>query len=254
VITLDISRNGRVTATFDGRPSYGTINGSTLQMEGATARVTQLTNGIRTRRTDNGETIDYYRGTAGGPIGGNVPNWAVGTFYGRNPQTGGRITLTIDQNGQVYVDLGSGRNDKAYGTIYGTTLTVNNETATVRRMGNGIRTTRTDNGQWIDYTRDGSGGGGWDGGGQPGGPGMGDVPNWAVGTFFAQNPVGRGTMSITIERGGRVTVTMEGNVIYGTMYRDRLNINGETAVVTQLRNGIRTRRPDTGETIDYYRR
>jgi len=152
-ITLTINRNGGVTANFGGSVSYGSINGSNLNMGGDRARVTRITNGIRTRRTDNGEVIDYYRTTGGGSgtIGGNVPNWAVGTFYGRNPQSGGRITMTIRNNGEVYVSFQEGGG--AYGTVYGTTLTVNGATANIRRTQNGIITTRTDNGERITYTR-----------------------------------------------------------------------------------------------------
>ena len=156
-ITLTVNRNGSVSADFQGSQSNGTLNGSTLNMSGATARVTQISNGLRTRGT-NGEVIDYYRGNGNGGggggdgWGGNVPSWAVGTFYARNPQTGGRITLTVQTNGQVYIDLG-GNGGTAYGTLYGTTLTVNNATATVQKRGNGLRTTRSDNGERIDYTR-----------------------------------------------------------------------------------------------------
>ena len=155
-ITLVINRNGSVSAGVDGGPAYGNISGTTLNMSGNTARVTQINNGIRTRGT-NGEVIDYYRANGNGNgndgnWGGNVPTWAVGTFYARNPQTGGRITMTIQQNGQVYVDLGN-NGGTAYGTVYGTTLTVNNATATISCRGNGVRTVRTDNGERIDYTR-----------------------------------------------------------------------------------------------------
>jgi hypothetical protein len=156
-IQLVVNRNGQVTVSFDGDVSYGTMNGSNLNIGGARARVTRINNGIRTRRTDNGEVIDYYRGNAGGggnydgPIGGNVPNWAVGTFNARNPQDGSTITMTIRQNGEVYINFQNG--GSAYGTIYGTTLTVNGETSTISQTNNGVRTTRTDNGERINYRR-----------------------------------------------------------------------------------------------------
>ena len=158
-IQLTINRDGQVTANFDGAVSYGTINNNNLTMGDARARVTQISNGLRTRRTDNGEIIDYYRGSGGnynggnygGPIGGNVPNWAVGTFTARNPQDGGTITMTIRQNGEVYINFQNG--GSSYGTIYGTTLTVNGATSTIAQVRNGIRTTRTDNGERISYFR-----------------------------------------------------------------------------------------------------
>jgi hypothetical protein len=159
-IQLTINRNGQVTVNFDGNMTYGTVNGNNLNIDGARARISQITNGIRTRRTDNGEVIDYYRGNAGGwngggnypgPIGGNVPNWAVGTFNARSPQDGGNITMTIRENGEVYIQFQNGGSQ--YGTIYGNTLTVNGATATISQIRNGIRTTRTDNGERINYYR-----------------------------------------------------------------------------------------------------
>jgi hypothetical protein len=80
-----------------------------------------------------------------------VPNWAVGTFNARNPQDGSTITMTIRQNGEVYINFQNG--GSAYGTIYGTTLTVNGETSTISQTNNGVRTTRTDNGERINYRR-----------------------------------------------------------------------------------------------------
>lgn len=151
-ITLTIENNGNVVAEVDGSPTYGRINGSNLQMGGEQARVTRLNNGIRTRGR-NGETIDYYRTFQGpGPGGGvgNAPTWARGTFYGRNPN-GGTIRLTINNNGSVIADFGDG--NSAYGTLNGQILTINGESSRVTRRGNGIRTTNTATGMYIDYNR-----------------------------------------------------------------------------------------------------
>jgi hypothetical protein len=150
-ITLTVDRNGRVIAEVNGSPSYGTMNGSNLEMGGDRARVTRLNNGIRTRGR-NGVTIDYFRTFQGpGPGGvGNAPTWARGTFYGRNPN-GGTITLTIGNNGSVTADFGDG--NRNYGTLNGEILTINGESSRVTRRGNGIRTTNTANGMYIDYNR-----------------------------------------------------------------------------------------------------
>lgn len=153
-ITLTIGRNGSVTANFGGSINYGTLNGSNLNMNGQHATVTRISNGIRTRNPNTREVIDYYRtggGGGAGTIGGNVPTWAVGTFYGRNPRTGGRITMRIQRNGEVYVSFQEGGG--AYGTVYGSTLTVNGETATLRQNRNGIITTSNDSRERIVYTR-----------------------------------------------------------------------------------------------------
>ena len=61
-ITLMIANNGQVTVEIGGNMSYGTfIQGNMLSINGATARVTSISRGIRTVRTDNGERIDYRR-------------------------------------------------------------------------------------------------------------------------------------------------------------------------------------------------
>ncbi len=61
-ITLIISNNGQVTVEIGGNMSYGTfIQGNMLSINGATARVTSISRGIRTVRTDTGERIDYRR-------------------------------------------------------------------------------------------------------------------------------------------------------------------------------------------------
>ena len=61
-ITLTISSDGNVTAVIDGQPIYGTFTrGNILSIAGAYSRVTSMSRGIRTVRTDNGETIDYRR-------------------------------------------------------------------------------------------------------------------------------------------------------------------------------------------------
>jgi hypothetical protein len=152
-ITLTVNRNGSVTADFGDSQSYGTINGSNLNMDGNRARVTRLNNGIRTRGT-NGETIDYFRTPIGGGGGigggaGNAPSWAIGTFYGRNPNTGGTITMTVGRNGNVTINFGDG--SLTYGTINGNILQVDNATSRITSIRNGIRTTSTIDGQVIEY-------------------------------------------------------------------------------------------------------
>ncbi|MBC7901727.1 MAG: hypothetical protein H7070_16935 [Saprospiraceae bacterium] len=152
-IALTIARNGSVTANINGSPSYGSINRDRLNINGENARVTRINNGIRTTGA-NGEVITYSKSNNGGwnPGGGgqqgNVPNWALGTFYGRGPQ-GESITLTISNNGSVTANIGG---SASYGSIYGDRLNMGGEFARVTRLNNGIRTVG-DNGQRIDYTR-----------------------------------------------------------------------------------------------------
>lgn len=61
-ITLTISNNGQVTVEIGGNMSYGSfVQGNMLSINGAMARVSSVSRGIRTTRTDNGETITYRR-------------------------------------------------------------------------------------------------------------------------------------------------------------------------------------------------
>lgn len=155
-ITLTISRNGSVTANINGGLSYGSYTrNNVLHIGGATSRVSRLSNGIQTTRTDNGERINYSRegggwnpGNPGNQI--NPPSWATGRFYGTAPD-GTRIILTINGNGSVTANIGG---STSYGSFtQGNLLNMNGATANVTRRGNGIRTTRTDNGEVINYSR-----------------------------------------------------------------------------------------------------
>lgn len=61
-ITLVIASNGAVTVDIGGNMSYGSFTqGNVLSINGAYARVTSISRGIRTVRTDNGEVINYRR-------------------------------------------------------------------------------------------------------------------------------------------------------------------------------------------------
>ncbi len=162
-ITLTLANNGQVTALVNGSPSYGTYFRNSININGASSRVTRENNGLRTTRMDNGEVINYYRngfgdgnngGNGGGWNGGNNGNrpssWAVGSFVAQNPQNGGTIYLTVSNDGQVTVNMDG---NMSYGTLSGNSLSINGATATVSRNGNGIRTTRNDNGERINYRR-----------------------------------------------------------------------------------------------------
>jgi hypothetical protein len=183
-------------------------------------------------------------GGGGGGGRGNAPSWAVGTFYGRNPQTGGTITLNINSRGAVTITFENGMTE--YATMNNDRLNNNGIISRVTRITNGIRTTRVDNGERIDYFISGNNTG--DGGGG------GDVPSWAIGRFYGRNPQTGGTITLDISRDGSVVITFEnGATNYATMDGDRLNNGGIVSRVTRINNGIRTTRVDNGERIDYRR-
>lgn len=183
----------------------------------------------------------------GNPGGGRPPSWAVGTFYGQSPQNGSQIILTVAADGNVTANVGG---SSSYGSMNGNTMNINGAVARISRQGDGILTTRVDNGERIYYSRSGNGGG-WN----PGNPGWGGgntstPPSWAQGTFRGQ--AGDGSwISLTLERNGRVTANVGGSMSYGTYYNGMITINGAVSQVTKTNRGIRTRRTDNGEVIDY---
>ena len=181
----------------------------------------------------------------GNPGGGQTstpPAWAQGTFYSTN---GTNITLTIARNGRVTVVNGG---QTFYGTYFRNNLTVNGDTSTVSRNGNGIRTYNRSTGQTTDYSRSG-----WGGGTGPGfGGGNTSVPpSWAQGSFYATN---NGSILLTISNNGQVTVVNGGQTFYGTYYNGSITLNGDVSTVTRNGNGIRTYNQSTGQTTNYRRR
>jgi hypothetical protein len=180
-------------------------------------------------------------GGGGGGGAGNVPNWAVGTFYGRNPQSGGTITLSVQRNGAVSILFDGGEPIQAF--MNRTTLTNGPYVSRVTRLNNGIRTTDVSNGSYIDYFTTPVGGGG------------GNIPNWAVGTFYGRNPQTGGTIALTVQRNGNVTISFDGGApVYASMNGTTLTNGQYVSRVTRTNNGIRTTDVTNGSYIDYRRR
>lgn len=126
-------------------------------MGGSIANVTRSGNGCD-YSVDNGERIVYGRSSWGGGNDdgdkGNgtqvrPPSWARGTFFGTAPN-GIQITLTIDADGRVSARSARGR---VYSSFTAGNYLNMGTLARVTRNGNGITTTRTDNGERIDYRR-----------------------------------------------------------------------------------------------------
>jgi hypothetical protein len=198
--------------------------------------------------TYNLAQLDGNGGGGSGEGNGNAPSWAVGRFYGRNPQTGGTIMLDINRNGSVVVTFENGATN--YATLNGDRLNNGGIISRITKLNNGIRTTRMDNGERIDYFTRGNGGYDDNNNNQGGG----NVPNWAVGRFYGRNPQTGGTITLDISNNGEVVITFEnGATDYATINGDRLNNNGVVSRVTKTNNGIRTTRLDNGERIDYRR-
>ena len=151
-------------------------------------------------------------------------SWAVGTFIGRNPNTGNRIRLVIERGGNVTARVERNTN---YGTIKKDRMTINGETARLYKTNDGFRTVNNSNGETIEYIR---GNGGWNTGNNDwddnnnnnGNQGGGRVPEWAVGTFYGTNPNSGGSIRLSIEANGNVRVNMQGGYTSGTIYKETL--------------------------------
>lgn len=178
-------------------------------------------------------------GDGGGWNGGATttpPSWAQGTFYSTRGQN---ITLTINRNGRV---TAVNQGQTFYGRYNRGSIYLNNDTSTVTRRGNGIRTYNRDTNQTTDYARDFQGGGVGDGPSST-------PPSWAQGTFYATS--GGQNISLTINRNGRVTVVNSGQTFYGSYYNGSITVNNDTSTVTRRNNGIRTYNRNTGQTTNY---
>jgi hypothetical protein len=181
-------------------------------------------------------------GGGGRGRGARPPSWAQGTFYARNPQNGGTITMTVAANGRVTLLYDGG--SPTYAEMDGTLLQNGPYVSRVMRISNGIRTTDNSTGESIDYLRNPN----WGGGGAGG-----NVPSWAVGRFRARNPQNGGNITMTVQRDGSVTLIYDGgSTVYATMNGTTLTNGPYVSRVTQIRNGIRTTDNSTGESINYY--
>lgn len=181
-------------------------------------------------------------GNPGG--GGNQtsapPSWAQGTFYSSYPA----ITLTINRNGRVSV-VNQGQSYE--GRYYNGRIYLNNDTSTVSRIGNGIRTYNMNTGQTTDYSRSFGGDGG---GGNDEGPAS-TPPNWARGTFYSSDYQ---NITLTINSNGRVTAVNNGQTYYGRYYSGQIYLNNDVSTVSRSGNGISTYNRSNGQTTVYRRR
>lgn len=176
---------------------------------------------------------------------GNAPSWAVGTW--RWVQ-GNNRTMNIASNGRVTLMING---ETSYGTINNDRLTINGNTSSVTRTGNGFRTYNQITGEVSDYVlTGGNNGGGW-GNGNGGWNGNGNTstpPSWTQGTWYWTNGPDR---RMVIDKNGRVTVYAGGTTIYGTYYKGAIMLNGERSTVTRNGNNITTYNQSSGETSNY---
>ncbi|PYS99328.1 MAG: hypothetical protein DMF63_11955 [Acidobacteria bacterium] len=189
-------------------------------------------------------------GNGGGwvpPGGGNVPSWAIGTFYGRDSRTGSSLAMTVARNGSVTISVDG--NAPVYASLNGTTLNNGPYVSRLSRRGDGFRTTDVNTGEYIDYSRNGNGGGVI----EPA-PIGGKVPSWAVGQFSGVSPQDGGSITLLIQSNGSVTIRQNGgSPTYASINGTTLTNGPYVSRITRLSNGIRTTDVNNGNYIDYYR-
>jgi hypothetical protein len=186
-------------------------------------------------------------------------------FKRRNTTNYERQTVDRFENAVDQLRRNFDRNDNWWNTrndVQG----IMDESRQVNQMMNGERFARPLEVQWRNLRRDinalantyelpgldGGGGGGWNGGNPGWGGGQTSrPPNWATGTFYSTNSPDQ--ITLTIDNSGRVTVLNNGQTFYGTFFRNRINVNGDTSDLSRDGNGIRTLNRTTGETTRYSR-
>lgn len=156
-ISMMIDNRGRVTVVNEGQTYYGRYNRGQIFLNNDVSTLSRIGNGIRTFNRNQGQTTDYSRDSYGGGIGGgggntggptnNPPIWARGQFYSSD---GSGISLSIDARGTVTV---VNQGQTYYGRYYNGEIVLNNDSSTLSRRGNGIRTYNRNTGQTTDYRR-----------------------------------------------------------------------------------------------------
>jgi hypothetical protein len=75
-----------------------------------------------------------------------------------------------------------------------------------------------------------------------------DAPKWARGTWYWTNGPDR---TMTINNDGRISLYTAGRTTYGTYYRGRIYLDGNSSTIQQSGGNIRTYNEQTGESSDY---
>ena len=211
--------------------------------------------GVVDQRNGKIESVSYDFDRGGGGGGGRgrggrderrVPRWLVGTFYGRSPSNGRRVTLTVSREGEATAVFNNGAREQ--GTYDNGRLRFSASDAwDVSRVDEGIRAA---SGRRSEvFTTDRSRGGADDNDND-----RGRVPRWAQGTF--RGTTDSGESELTIRADGTATVrSLKRNRSYrGTYSNGTLTFDWGTFDVERTRDGIRTiQETDRNNQTDYRR-
>jgi hypothetical protein len=171
-------------------------------------------------------------GSGGGRDERRVPRWLVGTFYGRSPSNGRRVTLTVTREGEAAAVYNNGAREQ--GTYDNGRLRFNASDAwDVSRVDEGVRAASGRRSEVFTTTQPSRGGDDDETDG-------GRVPRWAQGTF--RGTTDSGESELTIRADGTATARSLGkNQSYrGTFSNGTLTFDWGTFDVERTRDGIRT--------------
>jgi len=181
--------------------------------------------------------------------GGNVPNWALGSFRGWTNT--GEAELTIAANG-VATARSLSSNALYTGRAVNNVLYFDWGSFNIVREGNGIATVEIGNQRnRTSYQRVS----GYPGDQGPGYPDQGgNVPNWAIGTFRGQTT--NGESELTIASNGVATArSLSTNALFtGRIENDLLTFDWGTFRVVRESRGIRTIEVNNPNNTTSYRR
>lgn len=182
--------------------------------------------------------FDCNRSSGGSSNGGQTsspPSWARGTWY----WTGGPDRmLVIESNGGISVQTGG---KTYYGSYNNGSITLNNDTSTLSRSGNQIKTYNRNTGETSSYARSSYGGGNSSGGSSR-------PPSWAVGTWYWVEGYDR---VLTISNNGIVTVLTGGSTYSGTYNNGSIILNNDVSTINQQGNRIQTYNQTNGVRSTY---
>ena len=172
------------------------------------------------------------RDGGGGRDDRRVPRWLVGTFYGRSPANGRRVTLTVNREGEATAVFNNGSREQ--GTYDNGRIRFDSSDAwDVSRVDDGLRAASGRRSEVFSTTPRG-------GGDDDDDDSDGRVPRWLRGTF--RGTTDSGESELTIRADGTATArSLNKNQTYrGTYSNGRLRFDWGTFDVQRTSDGIRT--------------
>jgi hypothetical protein len=171
-------------------------------------------------------------GRGGGRDDRRVPRWLVGTFYGRSPSNGRRVTLTVTRDGEAAAVFNNGSREQ--GTYDNGRLRFNaSDVWDVSRVNEGLRAASGSRSEVFTTTQPSRGGGDDD-------DRDGRVPRWAQGTFRGTTDSGESELIIRADGTATARSLTKNQSYQGTYSNGRLRFDWGTFDVQRVSDGIRT--------------